>query len=147
MPRAAPTKTDSKLFTPEELAVLPAGMLDRAKAKQLAKKAKKKRAAAGRTEDELMLGFMGMGVEEPEPRLSEDERDLAPQRPSKKEKRQMKKVKAKQQAAKSNPSAPAPAAGMDVEEDAGMQKEADFAKFLSTMGGEWDADPRRLLCC
>ncbi|GFZ42663.1 hypothetical protein JCM24511_00380 [Saitozyma sp. JCM 24511] len=138
MPRAAPAKTDSKLFTPEELAVLPAGMLDRAKAKQLAKKAKKKRAAAGRTEDELMLGFMGMGVEEPDPEpLSEDERDVVPQRPSKKEKRQMKKVKAKQQAAKSN--APALAASMDVEEDAGMQKEADFAKFLSTMG-EADSD-------
>lgn len=115
---ARSTANPSRLFTPEELALLPSSALDRQKLKQQAKKAKKRRAAAERTEGELLLGFMDMEVDE------EAQLDPAP-RPSGKKARQEKK------AAKRAAPPPPP---MQVDPEA--QKEADFAKFLSNMGGE-----------
>lgn len=116
--RRLASTVDSKLFTPEELAVLPPDMLGRQKLKQQAKKAKKKRAANGRTEDELMLGFMGMGVEEPASELDEPAS------------RPMTKNKAKGKKKASRP------AQMEVDEEA--SKEADFALFLANVGGRFE---------
>lgn len=116
----------AKMFTPEELALLPAGMLDRQKQKQLAKKAKKKRAAAGLTEAELMAGFVTMDVEEP----AGDEMEEDTPRLSKKQlaKEKMRKKKMAQKAIE-RPT--------DAEMDAEARKEADFASFLNTVGGEF----------
>lgn len=90
--------------------MLPKDMLNRHRAKQQAKKAKKRRVASQRTEDELLLGFMGMGVEEPE------SVEPAPRPERKKAKKIAKPVQ------------------MEVDED--VRKEGDFANFLATMGGE-----------
>jgi nuclear GTP-binding protein len=117
----APTRVaadPTKLFTPEELALMPASM-DRARLKAQAKKAKKRRAAAERTETELLGGFMDMEVDnamynESAPRLS-----------GKKARLEKKAAVAKR--------APAPAPVLNPE----AQKEAEFAKFLSNMGGEY----------
>lgn len=130
--RRGPTTNPSRLFTAEELAVLPEGLLDRQKQKQLAKKAKKKRAAAERTEGELMASFIGMDVDEAaagadmgieEPRLS---------------KRQMKKQRLRDQMGKKRAAMIArPAAQpIDVEVDMEAKKEADFANFLAQVGGD-----------
>ncbi len=124
--RHGPPTGDTKLFTPEELTVLPSDLLNRNKLKQLAKKAKKRRMETERTEAELMLGFMGMGVEEPHTELE----DIAPRISH----RQLKK--AKRRGAK--PVVLKPAV-MEVDEE--LSKEADFANFLANMGGEW-AVPR-----
>ncbi|WVR03890.1 hypothetical protein IAU60_000889 [Kwoniella sp. DSM 27419] len=135
-----PAVQSTKLFTPDELAVLPEGVLDRQKAKQAAKKAKKRRAAAERTEGELMLGFMGMDVEEPEANLEEiDDGVIAgvgtvQSRKSKKEK---KKVKKAQEAAQRRAGADADG-GMDMDDD--QKKEADFANFLANMGADSDEE-------
>ncbi|KAK4687403.1 nuclear GTP-binding protein, partial [Tremellales sp. Uapishka_1] len=120
--RNAPVAHPSKLFTPEELAVLPT--FDRQKLKAQAKKAKKRKLATERTEGELMLGFMGMEVDEvveggEAGEVSMEERREG--RKSKKEKRKLKKVSEKKQ----------PAA-MEIDED--VQKEQDFAKFLAGVG-------------
>lgn len=115
--RQVPLTTDAKLFTPEELNVLPMAALNRQKLKQQAKKAKKRRVTAEKTEGELMLGFMGMGVEEPEPEPVESAPRLSI--------RKMKK--AKKQAEK-------PVVAMEVDDES--RKVADFANLLSTMGGE-----------
>ena len=117
---------DTRLFTADEMAVLPEGLLDRQRQKQLAKKAKKKRAAAERTEGELMVGFLGMDVEEQIPEMDTDMGDA--QRPSKK---QMRKEKKKAQKAIERPS--------EAEMDAEARQEADFASFLHTVGGEFHA--------
>ena len=53
--------TPSKLFTPEELAVLPPDILNRQQAKQDRKKAKRKRVAAEAEADDLTLDFMALG--------------------------------------------------------------------------------------
>jgi nuclear GTP-binding protein len=129
VPRNPQVAPSNKLFTPEELAVLPEGMLGRQKQKQLAKKAKKKRAAAEQTEGELMLGFMGMGVEEPE---AEDmEEDMETLRPSAKK---IKRDKKKRALAKTKIGQGKKVETMDVDDDA--RKEADFASFLAGVGGE-----------
>ena len=111
--------TAAKLFTPDELSVLPSGMLDRQKAKQAAKKAKKRRAAAERTEDELTLGFMGMDVEEPTAELEEIHT------------RASHKKARKEKAAR-----PVPAAKLAPAPTVEQKKEADFASFLASVGGE-----------
>ncbi|OCF32294.1 nuclear GTP-binding protein [Kwoniella heveanensis BCC8398] len=139
-----PAFQPNKLFTSEELAMMPEGVLDRQKAKQAAKKAKKKRAAAERTEGELMLGFMGMDVEEPQAQVEEIDTPSAERegfgypvrevlsKKSKKEKRKEKKVQ-------QNAQRRAERAVMDQDDDdMGMdddqRQEADFANFLSNMG-------------
>lgn len=114
--RHLPTTSAAKLFTPEELAVLPTDVLSRQKYKQQAKKAKKRRMATEKTQDELMLGSMGIGMDEPEPELEESGLRVT----TKKMKKAMKKIV--------KPTA------MEVDEE--VQKEADFANFLATMGGE-----------
>ncbi|KAK6907257.1 nuclear GTP-binding protein [Kwoniella mangroviensis CBS 8886] len=137
---------NNRLFTAEELAVLPAGMLDRSKAKAAMKKAKKRRAAVERTEGELMLGFMGMDVEEPMAELEEitsgTERDMMGgersvlSKKSKKEKRKAKKDKENQQKRQNK------TMDMDEEmdgEDEDGRKEKDFANFLANMGAD-DSD-------
>lgn len=116
--RKAPVDSKAKLFTQDELAVLPDGLLDRQRQKQLAKKAKKKRLAAGRTEDELMAGFLGMGVDE-----AEQAAVIEFERPSKKA---MRKEKKKAQKVVHRPT--------NAEMDAEARKEADFANFLQTVG-------------
>ena len=115
-----PQVSAAKLFTPEELAVLPEGVLDRQKQKQLAKKAKKKRAVAERTEDELMFGFMDMGVEEPK---KDQDADF---KPSKKTLRKQKK----------NPKVVERPTEREMDEEA--RKEAEFAKFLANVRGEYE---------
>lgn len=117
--RKAPLDSKAKLFTQDELAVLPDGLLDRQRQKQLAKKAKKKRLAAGKTEDELMAGFLGMGVDEEQAAAIEVER------PSKKALRKEKR-KAQAQKVIHRPT--------DAEMDAEARREADFASFLQTVG-------------
>jgi len=116
--RKAPLDSTAKLFTPDELAVLPDGLLDRQRQKQLAKKAKKKRLAAGRTEDELMAGFLGMGVDEADQAVA-----IEAERPSKKA---LRKEKKKAQKVVHRPT--------DAEMDAEARKEADFASFLQQVG-------------
>ncbi|ORX33638.1 P-loop containing nucleoside triphosphate hydrolase protein [Kockovaella imperatae] len=108
----------SKMFTAEELAMLPPSILDRQKSKSQAKKAKKRLAAAERTEGELMVGFMDMGIE----RQAID----VPSLPSKKQKMRAKKAKAQAERLRQLPS--------DREADEAARKEQDFAKFLSTVG-------------
>ena len=111
--RQPPAMTATRLFTSEELAVLPIDMLDRQKLKRQAKKAKKRFIATQKTEAELMLGFIGMDVEESESDLEES----APRIPVRKAK------KAKKKASKSTP--------MEVDEE--LRKEADFAESLATI--------------
>lgn len=117
--RKAPLDSTAKLFTADEIAVLPEGLLDRQRQKQLAKKAKKKRLAAGKTEDELMAGFLDMGVEE-----QEHIPFVEVERPSKKALRKEKKKA--QKVVINRPT--------DAEMDAEARKEADFASFLQTVG-------------
>ena len=115
------TSSTAKLFTAEELAVLPSGVLDRQRLKQQAKKAKKRKIAAEKTEGDLMLGFMDMGLqlEKPEIHL-----------PSKRAKRKEKKKKV----VVHRPT--------DKEADEEAMREAEFAKFISNVGGE---SPDRVL--
>nr|XP_019012172.1 nuclear GTP-binding protein [Kwoniella pini CBS 10737]OCF50953.1 nuclear GTP-binding protein [Kwoniella pini CBS 10737] len=135
-----PIAQTNKLFSAEELAVLPAGVLDRSKAKAALKKAKKRKAAVERTEGELMLGFMGMDVEEPSAALVEidNESEDVPQRSvlskkSKKEKRKEKKSKEVEQRKAQR--------DMDLDDDMDedVKKEKDFASFLANMGAD-DSD-------
>ena len=109
---------NAKLFTSEELAVLPADVLGRQRLKQQAKKAKKRRAAMEKTEDELMFGFMGMAVEAP---LAAKDDDI-PRVIRKKVKKARKVIQLRQVIA--------------METDDESRKEAEFANFLSNMGGE-----------
>ncbi|WWC87786.1 uncharacterized protein L201_002678 [Kwoniella dendrophila CBS 6074] len=133
----------NRLFTSEELAVLPSGILDRTKAKAALKKAKKRKMAIEKTEGELMLGFMDMDVEEPQAELHElDENEIeigvykgegVLSRKSKKEKRKEKKAKEIQQRREQK-------SVFEMDQDIGMdeedKKEKDFANFLSNMGAD-----------
>lgn len=110
--------------------MLPAGLLDRKKAKSLAKKAKKRRAAVERTEGELMAGFMDMDMDEPEARKEMEMEMPAFEQKSKKDKRKAKK----ETQAKQRKEMTKVVAEMDIDEDA--RKEAEFASFLANMGGE-----------
>lgn len=131
-PAQPQTAQAHKLFTTEELAVLPAGVLDRKKAKSLAKKAKKRRAAVERTEGELMAGFMDMDMEEPEAR---EEMEMQMQMPTFEQKSKKDKRKAKKETqAKQRKETTKMVAEMEIDEDA--RKEAEFASFLANMGGE-----------
>ncbi|BEJ12787.1 hypothetical protein CspHIS471_0212470 [Cutaneotrichosporon sp. HIS471] len=110
--RAAADPT--RLFTAEERAALPTMTGDKHKAKKEAKKAKKRRAAAGQTEGELLLGFMGMDVDETayEPLKTAKQR-----RVEKKERKEVREVRQ-----------------VDVQ----VAKERDFASFLAAMGEDED---------
>ncbi|CAD6566421.1 MAG: hypothetical protein TREMPRED_002576 [Tremellales sp. Tagirdzhanova-0007] len=112
LPPGPASKT--KLFTQEELAVLPNDALDRQKRKQQAKKAKKRRLATEKTEGELLLGFLGMDIEEPESVTQE----TVPVVSSRKVKKKAKRNKP-------------PTTSMELDEE--EKKEADFANFLATM--------------
>lgn len=129
-PAQPQTAQAHKLFTTEELAVLPAGVLDRKKAKSQAKKAKKRRAAVERTEGELMAGFMDMDMDEPEAREEMEMQMPAFDQKSKKDKRKAKK----ETQAKQRKETTKMVAEMEIDEDA--RKEAEFASFLANMGGE-----------
>lgn len=122
IPRHITSNSDTKLFTPEELATLPVGVLDRQKLKQQAKKAKRRRAEVEKTEGDLMLGFMDIGIGE---REIEPELDLV--RPSARKIKKAKKAAAKARQMQ-RPSE------MEVDEEA--KKEADFASFLANVGGQ-----------
>jgi nuclear GTP-binding protein len=124
------------MFTKEELAVLPPGVIDRQKLKQQAKKAKKRQEAKEKTEGELMYGMMGMDVEQqepinyvPPPRLSAKQ--------LRKEKQRAKAAREKEanRAALPSASASTSTGGMELDEDLDRKKEADFANFLATVGG------------
>lgn len=128
--RKGPANNIARMYTAEELALLPPGLLHRQKQKQLAKKAKKKRAAAGLTEAELMAGFVTMDVEE----RAGDEMDEEPVRLSKKQLLKEKKRKQKAQKVVERPT--------DAEMDAEARREADFANFLNTVGGKSALCPR-----
>ncbi|WRT65628.1 uncharacterized protein IL334_002573 [Kwoniella shivajii] len=135
-----PGVNPTKLFSQEELAVLPAGMLDRGKSKAALKKAKKRRVAAERTEGELMLGFMDMDVEEPMAELEEiPDIDANGRsgllRKSKKEKRKEKKNKEVEQRRAQR------GTGMEMDEemDEEDKKVDEFANFLANMGAD-DSD-------
>lgn len=134
--RTAPAHP-SKLFTAEELAVLPAdSIFERQRMKQAAKKAKKRKAEAEKTEGELTFGLLGVGLSEEdhdglEDRL-EDGRTFVKR--SKKEKMKAAKLRKKMaEKAASN------AGGMEMEVDEDIKKEQDFAKFLAGVGGEFFA--------
>lgn len=129
-PAQPQTAQSTRLFTAEELAVLPAGLLDRKKAKSLAKKVKKRRAAVERTEGELMAGFMDMDMDEPEARKEMEMEMPAFEQKSKKDKRKAKK----ETQAKQRKEMTKVVAEMEIDEDA--RKEAEFASFLANMGGE-----------
>jgi nuclear GTP-binding protein len=122
------------LFTKEELAVLSPGVIDRAKLKSQAKKAKKRQMAQAKTEGELMYGMMGMDVVPQEPVEIPGEARISA-RQLRKEKKKAREARDKQ-AAKAQPSA----GGMELDADAEMdqKKEADFAAFLANVGGEFD---------
>lgn len=131
-PAQPQTAQSTRLFTAEELAVLPAGLLDRKKAKSLAKKAKKRRAAVERTEEELMAGFMDMDMDEPEARK---EMEMEMEMPAFEQKSKKDKRKAKKETqAKQRKEMTKVVAEMEIDEDA--RKEAEFASFLANMGGE-----------
>jgi nuclear GTP-binding protein len=144
-PLRAPADS-ARLFTREEIAVLPAGVLDKHKLKQQAKKAKKRKAAAERTEGELMYGLMGMGVEEQAP-IAELDDEAIRRISGKKARKERKKAKsaaasqAARGAAKGKGKGVVASGDMDVEDDddallGDARKEADFANFLANVGGE-----------
>ncbi|AGV14692.1 nuclear GTP-binding protein, variant [Cryptococcus neoformans var. grubii H99] len=131
-PAQPQTAQSTRLFTAEELAVLPAGLLDRKKAKSLAKKAKKRRAAVERTEGELMAGFMDMDMDEPEARK---EMEMEMEMPAFEQKSKKDKRKAKKETqAKQRKEMTKVVAEMEIDEDA--RKEAEFASFLANMGAD-----------
>ena len=107
----------ARMFTQEELAVLPESVLDPHKSKAQAKKAKRRRAAAERTEGDLLLGFMDMGVERPTD---------TPSLPTKKQKMRAKKARTQAERVRALPS--------DREADEAARKEEDFARFLNNVG-------------
>lgn len=119
------------LFTKEELAVLSPGVIDRAKLKQQAKKAKKRQQAQAKTEGELMYGMMGMDVEHQEPISISEAKVSARQLKKDKKRARDAKMRQEMQAAKAQKS---DAGGMELDED--QKKEADFAAFLANVGGE-----------
>lgn len=137
----------ARLFTREEMANLPPSVIDRQKLKQQAKKAKKRKVAAEKTEGELMYGFMGMDVQEQEPVAELDDEAIRRISSGKKARREKKKARA---AGRPVPSKGAQGRaqksqnGMEMEgEDGGgmmldedAKKEADFANFLANVGGE-----------
>ncbi|BEI82089.1 hypothetical protein CcaverHIS002_0212490 [Cutaneotrichosporon cavernicola] len=110
--RAAADPT--RLFTAEERAALPTMSGDKQKAKKEAKKAKKRRAAAEQTEGELLLGFMGMDVDET---AYEPPKTAKQRRIEKKERKEVREVRQ-----------------VDVQ----VAKERDFASFLAAMGEDED---------
>ncbi|GMK59070.1 hypothetical protein CspeluHIS016_0700850 [Cutaneotrichosporon spelunceum] len=120
-PAARAAADPTRLFTSEERAALPTLAGDKRKAKKEAKKAKKRRAAAEQTEGELLLGFMGMDVDEvayaghePEPVKT------AKQRRVEKKEREVRQVRQVRE--------------VDVQ----AAKERDFASFLAAMGEDED---------
>lgn len=120
------------MFTKEELAVLPAGVLGRHKLKQQAKKAKKRQEAKEKTEGELMYGMMGMDVEQQEPINY-----VPPPRLSAKQIRKDKqRAKAAREKEAKRAESSAAAGGMEMDEDIDRKKEADFANFLANVGGK-----------
>lgn len=129
------------MFTKEELAVLPPGVIDRQKLKQQAKKAKKRQEAKEKTEGELMYGMMGMDVEQqepinyvPPPRLSA--KQLRKEKQRARAAREKEANRAAAAAALPSAKASTSAGGMELDEDLDRKKEADFANFLANVGGE-----------
>lgn len=126
MPQATrPVADPARLFSAEERAV-GAMPVDRRKAKKEAKKAKKRRAAAERTEGELLLGFMGMDVEE------EGQEDYVPEPEVKSSKQRRVEKKEKQREVRR--------AEKVVPVDEEEKKEKDFASFLAAMGEDDDEE-------
>lgn len=138
-----PNLNPTKLFTSEELSILPSGVLDRQKAKQAAKKAKKRQMEKERTEGELMNGILGMEVEQTEPIV------LAQERKNKKE-RKREKRKAELEARRSAGITGPPSSrkretdqgSMMVEDEGSMarKKEEEFERFLQGVGADMDED-------
>jgi hypothetical protein len=123
------------LFTKEELAVLSPGVIDRAKLKSQAKKAKKRQMAQAKTEGELMYGMMGMDVEPQEPQISNEQKISNRQLRKEKKKARDARVRAEAQGV-TKPKASTGDMELDGEVDIDQKKEADFAAFLANVGGE-----------
>ena len=137
----------NRLFTAEELATLPASVLD-SRAKAAAKKAKKRKLEAERTGGQLAFGLLGMGVDEslckPEA-FAEHQHAWDPaahERLSKKEKRVRAKQKAKEREKREvmalRERQMREAGGdmdMDMDGDGAQEqrKEQDFANFLANV--------------
>ncbi|ODN97413.1 nuclear GTP-binding protein [Cryptococcus wingfieldii CBS 7118] len=122
----------NKLFTPEELLVLPPSLSGK-KAKKDAKKAKKRKAAVERTEGELMAGFMEMDMEE---QRDDDGAGLSTvsglnQRSKKDKRREKKEAQDKQRREQKKAQEE-----MEVEANPEIRQEADLANFLANMGAE-----------
>lgn len=124
------------LFTKEELAVLSPGVIDRAKLKSQAKKAKKRQMAQAKTEGELMYGMMGMDVEPQEPQVSNEQKISNRQLRKEKKKARDARVRADAQGV-TKPKASTGGMELDGEVDIDQKKEADFAAFLANVGGEF----------
>ncbi|KAL7419764.1 nuclear GTP-binding protein nug1 [Cryptotrichosporon argae] len=147
--RAGTHAQPSRLFTPAELAVLPPAMLARPAAKQAAKKARRRQAAAARTEGELMWGFTGLGVDDgagagpslaaaPKAETQDGER---PAKRSKKDKKLAAKARARahelaQRQARFGPSNH----DDDMQLDEDVVKEQQFATFLASVGADDDEE-------
>lgn len=120
-------------------------MLDRQKAKQAAKKAKKRQMEREKTEGELMFGMLGMDVEGKAGELVPGTVERKNKKERKREKRraelEARKWAGTYEAPKKEKKAPA--AGMlvdDTEVDMEKQKEAEFERFLQGVGADMDDD-------
>jgi hypothetical protein len=136
----------TRLFTAEELATLPASVLE-SRAKAASKKAKKRRLEAERTGGHLAFGMLGMGVDEslgrPEAFADAEHawNPAAHERLSKKEKKVRAKQKAKEKekkevlAMRERQAQEQREGGMDMDMDGGAEarKEQDFARFLANV--------------
>lgn len=142
-----PAQDDTKLFTSEELSVLPLSVLSRQKLKQQVKRDKKRRTAAERTEGELMLDFMDMGVSaqqralnEARAREEEETRTVGTKRMKREKKREKERQRKMQSKAAPGPEKSHDVAPMDEEMGGEDEKEAEFASFLKSMGADDDDD-------
>lgn len=134
----------SRLFAPEELATLGANtdVLDRKKAKALAKREKKRRAAAEKLELELTGGLLGMDVDEGF-RAEMDSIPVPATKKQKLERKKKKKLAQKQQERQQRmvdpefPEELQQAGGMEMDD---ARKESDFANFLAQMGADEDEE-------
>lgn len=142
-----PAQDDAKLFTSEELSVLPSSVLSRQKLKQQAKRDKKRRSAAERTEGELMLDFMDMGVSAEQRALNEaraqeeaETRTVGTKRMKREKKREKERQRKMQVKAMVGAGEDRDVAPMDEEMGGEEQKEAEFASFLKSMGADDDDD-------
>lgn len=156
MPASARGTADpTRLFAPEELAVIGANtdVLDRKRQKALQKKERKRRAAAERLELELTGDMLGMDVDEgfrremdaiELPQQPQTKKQKLEKRKKKKQQQKLAERQKRQQQAALDPEFPDDLGGgrgdgMDEDMDA-ARKESDFANFLAQMGADEDEE-------